>query len=81
MLCLCCSSQSVFLTTVFLSLNSSRHKGSAYVLENPNNEHVKKLTDSRKDIFEDHSSRRGKKATSDSGDKKSDEPAAAEEEA
>lgn len=67
-----------------VGMDISRHKGAAYVIDQPDNDNVKKLNDSRKDVFEDHSSRRGKKSSSEStGDKKPEEDAAtgAEEEA
>jgi len=53
-----------------VGMDISRHKGSAYVIESPSNDHLKQLTDSRKNIYEDHSSRRGsKKTSSDQGEK------------
>lgn len=62
-----------------VGMDISRHKGAAYVIDDASADHVKKLTDSRKNIFEDHSSRRGKKLADDSGDKKdSAEDAAAQ---
>ena len=75
-----------------ISLHSEQllysHKGAAYVIDGPTSDNVKKLTDSRRNIYEDHSSRRGKKSSNDAaGEKNSggggddDGDAAAEEEA
>jgi Amt family ammonium transporter len=69
-----------------VGMDISRHKGSAYVMDSPSNDHVKKLSDNRREVFEDHSSRRGKRSSS-SNDKgketavqleKDEEPASAE---
>lgn len=66
-----------------VGMDISRHKGSAYVMDSPSHDNVKKLSDNRREIFEDHSSRRGKKAFSDNGAAKQEkeedeEPASAE---
>lgn len=56
-----------------VGMDISRHKGAAYAIDSPSTDHVKKLSDSRREVFEDHSSRRGKKnATSDDAEKTSD---------
>ena len=51
------------LATYRTCLSTNSHKGAAYAIDGPSEDHIKKLSDSRKDLFEDHSSRRGSKRT------------------